>query len=246
MAIIIGSATTITMEGGIRDGFQSVNWSTQVQTNRMWQVGGWHPYKTQVTKTLSCSVTTYAGVLTPVNLQVATSCADSTAAKTIVVDANACTGLPAGMEDFNPGSPMYITSYSYSKNDPTAFGTESWSFQLWVHADETGSLDSHFMPVPAPNVVVQGITEGNYTMTFLTTDKVGIIPYTGVNPPGYSIAGSQGQVSAGFPGLGNVDEITYCIVERIGGGVLGDDVNDQGKMGTSQANVQHTPLYIGI
>lgn len=246
MGVIIGSATTVTIDG-TRDGFQQVSWSTQVQTNRMWQIGSWAPYRTQVTKTLSCSVTTYAGVLNPVNLDVADACEDSTAVKSIYIDANACANVPAAIEDFNPGEPMYITNYSYSKGDPTAFGTESWEFTLWVHADATGSLDpAHFIPVPAPSVVIQGITEGQYTMDFNDSAKVGLVPYAGVSPPGYQIAGSQGSVSAGFPGLGNVDETVYCLVQRIGGGALGDDINDQGKTGSSQAPVQHTPLYISV
>lgn len=249
MGVIIGSATTVTMEGNIRDGFQSVSWSLDVQPNRMWQLGSWRPYRTQVTKTLSCNVTTYAGVLSPVNLSVATSCSNSTATKEIVIDANACSNVPPNIADFIPGAPMYITSYSYSKGDPTAFATESWSFQLWVHADPSSQLDpTHYIAVPAPSVVIQGITEGNYSGDFTDPQDMGVRPYTGVSPPGYSITGSQGQVSAGFPGIGNVDEIIYCLIDRIGGGVLGDGVNDngQGKMGNSQATVQHSPLYINV
>lgn len=247
MGVIIGSATTVTMEGGIRDGFQSVSWTLDMQPNRMWQIGSWRPFRTQVGKTLTCNVTTYAGVLTPVNLSVASSCADSTATKEIVVDANACSNVPPNIADFIPGSPMYITSYSYTKDDPTAFATESWGLQLWVHADPTGSLDpNHYLSIPAPSTVIQGITEGNYSGDFSDPEKMGIRPYSGVSPPGYEVTGSQGQVSAGFPGIGNVDEVIYCLIERIGGGVLGDDVNDQGKMGNSQATVQHTPLYINV
>jgi len=248
MGVIIGSATTVTMEGAIRDGFQSVSWSTQVNTNRLWQIGAWGPYRTQVNKTLTCNVTTYAGVLTPVSLAPATSCTDSTATKTIYIDANACS-LPASQTDFDPEDPMFITSYSYSKSDPTSFATESWSLQLWVAADNDGALDPHFLPVPAPSHVIQGITEGNYSGDFADISKMGVHLYTGNDPgvpAGYQITGSQGQVSAGFPGLGNVSDITYAILDGVGGGVLGDAFDDQGKIGTSQATIQHTPLYLGV
>jgi len=245
MGVIIGSATVVTIDGQ-RDGFQQISWSVDVQPERMWQLGSWGPYRTKVTKTLSCNVTTYAGVLNAVNLSAATSCSDSTASKSIVITSNACTNVPADLRNFNPGTPMFINSYSYSKGDPQSFGTESWSFQLWVHADPDGTLDTHFIPIPAPNVIIQGITEGNYTMDFTDTTKVGITPYAGVSPPGYNVSGSQGDVSAGPTSMGNVNEITYCIISRIGGGALGDDINDQGKTGNSQATVPHTPLYISV
>ena len=246
MGIIIGSATKVIIGGQKADGFQSVNWSVDVQPNRMWQIGSWKPYRTQVGKTLSCSVTTYAGVLPWMQLAAAEDCSGSNTKIQISVDANACSNVPANIADFIPPEPMYVTSYSYSKGDPTAFATESWSLQLWVHADPNSTLDrSHFIPIPGPSTVIQGITEGNYSGDFDTPQKVGITPYASVSPPGYSITGSQGQVSAGFPGIGNVDEITYCIIEGIGGGVLGDEAADQGKMGNSQATIQHTPLYLG-
>jgi hypothetical protein len=242
MSIIIGSATVVNVDN-ITDGIQSINWSVQLQTNRMWQLGSWNPYRTQVTKSLSCSVTTYAGVLSQVFLDVADSCEDSTAVKSIFINASSC---PHTLNTFGPYN-MYINGYSYSKNDPNSFATESWNFQLWINANDDGALDNdHFLPVPEPSVVIQGITEGNYSGDFEDSSYMGIIPKTAVDsgPVGYSVIGSQGEVSAGFPGIGNYNEITYCIVESIGGGLMGYESKAQGKTGSSQANVIHTPLYI--
>lgn len=255
MAVVIGSSTLVTvtevLDPGlpsesyeyVTDGFQNVSWATQVDVNRLWQIGTWHPYKSMVTKTLTCNITSYANVLYPVDLEVSDDCAISTASKIVDIDSSAC----ANATNFSSGGEgMYITSYSYSKGDPASFATESWSLQLWVDADPNDELDPHFIAVPTPSGVVQGITEGNYSGNLDNPVKMGVTPHTGSTPPGYSITGSQGQVSAAFPGIGEVNDITYCIINRIGAGVLGDAVADQGKTGNSQANVQHTPLYTKI
>lgn len=244
MGVIIGSATTVTIDNET-SGFQKISWSVDAQPNRMWQIGSWAPYKTQVTKTLTCNVTTYAGVLSPQELAPATGCNDSLAVKDISVRANACSNVPQNIAVFEPGN-MYIMSYSYSKEDPTSFATESWSFQKWVHADPNGEMDDHYIPVPAPSVVIQGITEGNYSGDFSNPEDMGVRPYVGVSPPGYRVSGSQGNVSAGFPGIGSASAIVHCIIDKVGGGVLGDLFTDQGLTGTSQANIQHTPLYLGV
>ena len=224
MGVIIGSLTTVNIGG--TDGFQSVNWNIQVQSNRLWELGSWDVYKTQVTKTITVSVTTYAGVLGSVNLTPSTSCANSSANKTIIISASACgTG---GSVNFNEAN-MYITSYSYSKGDPTAFGTESWSFQKWV---DPGNLGAGYIEVGEPTFVLQGISEGSKTGN---VSNLGVIIDSAT-----SLTGSQGSVSAGFPGLGNADDIEYGIVSRIGGGTL----EQSGKTGQSNASVPHQLLYL--
>jgi len=225
MGVIVGSLTTVNIGG--TDGFQSVNWNIQVQSNRLWELGSWNVYKTQVTKTITVSVTTYAGVLGTVNLTPSTSCANSSAKKNISIQATACGG--GGSVNFNE-SDMFITSYSYSKGDPTAFGTESWSFQKWV---DPGNLGADYIEVGAPTYVLQGTSEGSAT---------GNVSNLGVTINGAtSLTGSQGSVSAGFPGLGNADDIEYGIITRIGGGTL----EQSGKTGQSNASVPHQPLYLG-
>ena len=179
MAVIIGSATQVVIDGG-SDGFQSIQWSIQVQNNRLWSIGNWNPYGTQVLKT------------------------------------------------FNEQD-MFIMSYSYSKGDPNAFGTESWSFQKWVDSEVTGA---DIINTVAPTAVIQGITEGNYTadsglnvgMTLSSEQQV---------------SGFQGDISAGFPGVGQANTITYGIVTNIGGG----DLEKAGKLGNSSASIPHQPIY---
>ena len=226
MGVILGSITTVDIEG--TDGFQNISWQVQVNSNRLWQLGNWSAYKTQVTKILTVNVTTYAGVLGSVNLIPNTSCDDSTATKDVVISASAC-GVGGTSVNFNEVG-MYITSYSYSKGDPQAFGTETWAFQKWV---DSGVVGIDYINTSAPTFVLQGTAEGSYSGD---ASNMGI-----VLAPNGQVTGSQGSVSAGIPGLGNADTTTYGIVTSIGGGGL----EEAGKIGQSSASIPHQPLYLG-
>lgn len=227
MSIILGTMTTVNI-GGVSDGFQSINWNINRQPNRLWQLGAWDPWKTQVSATLTLSLTSYAGALTPITLQPATSCTDSTAQKSISLVASSCD--PSISVDINEDK-MFITSYSYSKGDPVGFGTESWSFQKWI---ESGVVGSEFITMPLPSAVLQGISEGS---------RSGDISNLGVlfSNEG-KVTGSQGSVSAGIPGIGNVNNVELGIVTQIGGG----DLEAGGKTGQSSASIPHTPIYINV
>jgi len=224
MSVIVGSMTTVNIDG--TDGFQSVQWAMQVSPNRLWQLGSWDPYRTQVTKTITVNVTTYAGTINAMSLSPNTSCADSTARKNVSISIAACG--PTSAINFSENN-MFLMSYSYSKGDPMAFGTESWSFQKWVDADASGS---EFLNVLAPTYVIQGKAEGS---------KTGNVTNLGVvfEADG-QVTGQQGSVSAGFPGLGNADQTLYGLVTQVGGGSL----EDSGKTGESSASIPHSPLYL--
>ena len=225
MSIIIGSLTTVNIDG--TDGFQSIQWAMQVSPNRLWQLGSWNPYRTQVTKTITVNVTTYAGILGVMTLTPSTDCVDSTAVKDISISVAACG--PTSAINFNETG-MFLMTYGYSKGDPMAFGTESWSFQKWVDADATGA---EFLNVLAPTAVIQGRAEGS---------KTGNVTNFGVAfQADGQVVGQQGSVSAGFPGLGNADETTYGLVTEVGGGSL----EEAGKSGESNATIPHSPLYLG-
>ncbi len=224
MSIIIGSATQVLI-GGKSDGFQSVQWSIQVQNNRLWQVGSWNPYATQVTKTLNVSLTTYASVLGEVILDPSSDCTDSTANKDIIINPQFC---GVAVDTFNETS-MFITSYSYSKGDPNSFGTESWQFTKWVDSNVTGT---DIINTTAPTAVLQGITEGNYT------SDIGLnFGLTLKNEQQSS--GFQGNVQSGFPGIGRGDISVYGIATKVGGG----DLQNAGKIGNSSASIPHSPIY---
>lgn len=236
MAIVIGSATTVLVDG-TADGFQSVNWNVNRQPTRLWQLGNWDPYNTQVAKTITVSITTYASVLSTVTLAPAQSCANSTATKTVSIDAQTCGGSAVSI-----GETMYLTSYSYSKGDPVGFGTESWSFQFWEAADVFGAM----IPIPDPSSVIQGRAEGSRfgDVGNGSTDLgVRFIDDPGAAPADnyHIVVGTQGSVSAGFPGIGNADDVQLGLIDRIGGGKL----QAGGEIGQSNATIPHQPLYYG-
>ena len=96
MAVIIGGMTQVLVDAA-SDGFQSVSWNINRQPNRLWQLGSWDPWRTQVGTTLSISLTSYAGALCPIDLVPSTSCANSTAIKTIIINAETCDGSPTSI-----------------------------------------------------------------------------------------------------------------------------------------------------
>lgn len=231
--VIIGGMTLVLVDGG-SDGFQSVSWNINRQPNRLWQLGSWNPWRTQVGSTLSISLTSYAEAMSAITLEPSTSCANSNAQKTISITAQTCDGTPVVINEI-----MYINSYSYSKGDPIGFGTESWSFQKWL---ESG-VDGNFIRIPEPTYVLQGRAEGSRQgdigngttdlgIDFLTTAEAGGV---------HIVEGEQGSVSAGFPGIGNADTIELGLVKSIGTGKL----EDGGKTGQSSVTIPHQPLYLG-
>jgi len=232
MSIILGTMTTVNVAGTTM-GFQSVSWNYDRQPTRLWQLGYWAPYKTQVVTTITLSLTTYAHVIMPrVVLSPSTTCDDSGRMR-IMFNAAACDPLAS----VNFDRFMYLTSYSYAKEDPIGFATESWSFQVWV--DSGLPSNSNFIYVPAPSVVLEGISEGSRSgdVGNGTTD-LGIVFLAPENT--HVVTGQQGSVSAGFPGLGNADTISLGIVAEVGGGLL----EAAGRTGRSNATIPKQPLYL--
>ena len=228
MTVILGSLTQVSV-GGVNDGISSVNWATQRQPTRLWQLNSWVPYKTQVNKTYTASVTTYAGAFGPRGLSPSTSCVNSSASDHIIITITPCLGFVAdGINET-----MYITSYSFSKGDPNSFATESWSYQMWVNSDVSGP---EFINSGAPSVVLQGISEGSWSgdagEDAVTLDASG------------RVTGSQGSVSAGTPGIGNADETEYGIITSMG--VSTSYAHPGGEIGQAQVSIPHTPLYLGV
>ena len=244
MSIIIGGMTQVSVQfaaqNQVFDGFQSVNWNINMQPNRLWVLGSWDPYRTQVGKTVSVSFTTYASrdaggsidpnLIQPITLSPSETCENSNATAHVIIHVDACGPTPE--VDVNLQN-MYLTSYSYAKGDAIGFGTESWSFQAWLASDVTGS---EFLEIPDPSYVLQGRSEGSYSGDIGSgPEDMGIV----LDADG-QVTGQQGSVSAGFPGVGNADDITLGLVDRVGGGRLDAD----GEMGQSSATIPHQPLYL--
>lgn len=223
MAVIIGAGTTVVPFAGV----VSVSWDFAPNLERLWELGSFDPYSERYQPTESISLTIYGGSNQTVpTAPPATSCADSPASLDISIFPATCVesvGTITGK--------YFLTSYSYNKGDTTSFGQESWSFQRWVEHET----------MPAPDYVLLGISEGQYNGT-LTASEMGLTGGTIAN-----VQGQTGSVSAGFPGLGTADDITYLYrVSSVGSSVLGDSVTTgAGKYGTASVTIPHTPVWVG-
>ena len=236
MTIILGSMTTVDIDGVV-DGFQSISWNTQVQNTKLWSIGQWVPWTTQVSTTETVNVTSYAGVLSTLSLTPSTGCEDSGAQKTVTINPTSCGGPVTGITN----DTFFVTSYSYSKGDPNGFGTESWSLQRWIDSTDlnvgTPGEANSVVGQGAPNFILQGISEGTYSNDGMTVLEVGVNGGTLGSPS------TQGSVSAGFPGLGNVTVVENVTQpSSVGSGAV--TVPAGGGTGQSSISIPHQPLFV--
>lgn len=228
MAIIIGSSTQVT---GDVQGVISVQWGISPQINRLWQLGSWDPYAQLATRVTNVSVTCYAGGGPSINLQPSSSCVDSDATLNLTINPGACSALPTGL---GGSFVVYLSSFSYNKGDAVGFGQQSYSGQTWPGGAGPGGGGANVEFTDAPTVVLQGRAEGT------STTDAGLD--TGVTfSTGWDVYGVQGNVSAGFPGVGQADEVRNGLVNQISNG----DLRNDGKVGQASVNIPHQPLYFG-
>lgn len=182
MAIIIGAATTVNFMGAC---VTSANWGASPNNQRLYCLGSWDPHLTISKPTETLSLTIYAPGSSYSTVPT-TSCANANTV-TASIAPTACGGSANGPTS----SSWYVTSYSYSKEESSMPGTESWSLQQWIGLQ--------------PSYVMRGITDGQATnnagITFSSTDAVG---------------SATGSVSAG--GFGRADSLTTGVVSSVGGG----------------------------
>jgi hypothetical protein len=228
MAIIIGANTQVT---GDVQGVISAQWGISPQINRLWQLGSWDPYFQLATRVSNVSLTIYAGGGPTISLQPATACVDSSAVLNVTITPGSCGAIPAGL---GGNFTVYLSSYSYNKGDAVGFGQQSYSGQDWPGGAGPGGGGANVEFTDAPSVVLQGRAEGNET-----TD-VGLstgVAFSG----GWDVYGTQGSVSAGFPGVGQANEVRHGLIDQVSNG----DLRNDGKTGQSSVNIPHQPLYFG-
>ncbi len=207
MAIVIGAATTVTFPGGCAI---SANWGFSPNSQRLFCIGSWTPHLTFNRPTESLNITIYAPG-TSYDTSPTTSCADANTIAAGVSPAS-CGGDAGGGVSGN----WFVTSYSFSKDDATMPGQESWSMTRWVSGPNT----------VLPSFVMRGISEGS------GTDNSGIV----FN--GETTESQTGSVSAG--GFGRADTLQGGVVGSVGGGS-----SAAGETGQGSASMPYTPLYIG-
>jgi hypothetical protein len=212
MAIVIGAATQVSFGDTC---VISANWGYNPNTQRLYCIGEWTPRDdlTYYRPTQTLNLTVYAPGPS-YSTEPTQSCADANTIAASVSPA-ACGGSVGGDID---GS-WWVTSYSYSKDDATMPGQESWALTKWkdVPSPGTNSIE--------PTYVMRGISEGQAT------------PEAGITFTGSTVQTSTGNVSAG--GFGRADELDVGVVSSVGGGS-----SASGDTGQGSASMPYTPLYI--
>jgi hypothetical protein len=233
MAVIIGSATTVTSTLFSQGGIVSVNFGFNPEINRLWQLGSWVPYDTYVTRQQDLSLTGYGkkdngqGGSQAFTLTPSTSCVDATSIQ-ITVNPGACGVNIAPFTDY-----FYPTSYSYSK-DNFGFGVESWAFTTEQDIDNyTGDI-----------VMLRGISTGQIKIGvgMMSAGNIGIVvnDASSKDSSGNYIEGTTGSVAAGFPGLGSSETQREVVVTSIGGSIGKQD----GYQGSGSVSIPMTPVYL--
>ena len=212
MAIIIGAATQVSFNNAC---VISANWGYNPNVQRLYCIGEWVPddERTYYRPTETLNLTIYAPGPT-YSTDPTTSCADANSISASITPA-ACGG--------NFGSltgNWLVSSYSYSKDDASLPGQESWSLTRWKDLNSTPA--SNFIE---PTYVMRGISEGQ------ATDNAGIV-FTGT-----TVETQTGNVSAG--GFGRADELEVGVVTSVGGGS-----STAGDTGQGSASMPYTPLYL--
>jgi hypothetical protein len=226
MVVIIGAGTTVTSDI-ISGGFVSVSFSLSPQVTRLFQLGSFNAFDTQIQTQESVSLTNYGGASTPVTLQPSTSCDDSTARMDVVITPAPCTGSATAITRTGVDA-LFITSFSYSKDFQT-FGQESWSLTgKPIIEGFTGNTS-----------FIQGFSEGNRIEGADIVSNDGIVLTGSDGISSFDAQGRNLQVSAGSPGLGQDDTQTFGKVTQVGGGVGSED----GKRGQASANIPHTLVF---
>lgn len=213
MAIVIGAATEVSFGGGCAI---SANWSYNPNAQRLYCIGEWVPRDefTFYRPTQTLNITIYAPGPS-YSTEPTTSCADANGISASVSPAT-CGGAAAG----DISGTWLVTSYSYSKDDASLPGQESWSLSKWKDVPAPGG--GTFVE---PTYVMRGISEGQATIG------------AGVNFSGNTASTSTGNVSAG--GFGRADTLEVGVVGSVGGGS-----SAAGDTGQGSASMPYTPLYL--
>jgi hypothetical protein len=210
-SIIIGSATQVSFGGAC---VISANWGYNPNPQRLYCIGSWSPFQTYYRPTETLNLTIYAPGPT-YDVSPTEVCANANTIGASITPA-AC-----GDETYpSLGGQWLVNSYSYTKDDASLPGQESWSMTRWTDLAATELPNT-----VEPTYVMRGISEGQ------ATGNAGII-FTGDTADSYS-----GNVSAG--GFGRADTLSAGVIEQVGGGS-----SAAGDTGQGSASIPYTPLYI--
>jgi len=212
MAIVIGAASQVEFAGTC---VISANWSYSPNVQRLYCIGEWIPSqeRTFYKPTESLNLTVYSPGPTH-QIEPTQDCQDANGV-TASIDPAACG------ETFNAFSGEWlVTSYSYTKDDATLPGQESWSLSRWKNFSTSNPPNT-----VEPTYVMRGISEGQSDGN------------SGITFQGTTVETSTGNVSAG--GFGKADRLEMGVITSVGGGS-----SAAGDLGQGSASIPYTQLYI--
>lgn len=213
MAIVIGAATQVSFYGAC---VTSANWGYSPNIQRLYCIGSWVPSEARTTyrPTETLNLTIYSPGPTH-SVSPTTSCEDANGVSASITPA-ACGDAYGSM-----GGNWLVTSYSYTKDDATMPGQESWSLTRWKNLATSSPSNTVY-----PTYVMRGISEGQ------ATDSSAGIVFQGT-----TVSTFTGNVSAG--GFGRADTLLLGVISQVGGGS-----SAAGYTGQGSASIPYTPLYI--
>jgi len=235
VVVIIGggsSVSTTLLTNG--NGVLSVNFGLQANVERLYELGSFSPYDTKTTYQRSFSMTVYgrkpdnSGGTQVRAIIASTTCVDASS-ESITFNPSACSGAVVGFTDT-----FFVTSYGYSK-DTNSFGQESWSFtNKQVIPSYTGTI-----------YMLRGIPTGQVVTgtDIMTNAQMGIVIDDAASRDSSNnyIEAESGSVSAGFPGIGNMEVTREVVVSSVGGS-QGSSTAIDGKRGNASASIPMTLL----
>ena len=214
----------------------SVQFGFDPTVERLYQLGSFVPYDTNVSKTRTLSLVVYGkkpngtGGSSQFDVSPSTTCVDA-GTTNITVNPASCVGslLPFTADYF-------LNSYSYSK-DNLGFGQETWSYT--TKPDIPGFSGTI--------VMLRGIAEGTIATgagVMTSTDMGVVVNESASNDSlGAQIQGESGSVQAGSPGIGNFDIQRHVIVTQVGASI-GKNSTVDGLTGNASISIPLTPVYI--
>lgn len=177
-----------TFIGGFGRGIISVQFSTNPQIQDIFHIGFTDPYASEVISQDQVTIVKYAPGPTH-NVTPTTGCVDANSIS-LTIAATAA----GGQSGIYISDDYFVTTYSYTKEQLSP-GQETWAMASRPEKES------------ATYVMTRGKARGQST-----------IGQTGVVFDSVTTSGINISVAAGYPGIGNLDEITYGTVSYIGGG----------------------------
>lgn len=236
MAVIISAGTTIVSTQFPNGGILSASFGFQPNVQRLYQLGSFDPYDTQVQRTRTLQLNVYgsrpdgAGGSVALDVSPSVSCVDAGTVNITVNPASCVSSLTPFANDY------FVTSYGYQK-DNIGYGQESWSFTTRPIIDSfTGTI-----------VMLRGIAEGTVATgdgTMNAADMGVTINESASNDSlGAQIEGENGSIQAGNPGVGSFDIQRHVVVTQVGNSV-GKNTTIDGLTGQASINIPMTPVFI--